>query len=702
MSTILTDGIEMTPGMETAFECAANILLGNSLMETTFSPDSRCIYMHEYYTDGVPEICHAAKDGDAGAIRKMAEEMAKDLRGDEILVPVPSRSGIATITRRLADEISKISGCKVENVLRGPTRESLYELKKNGQAITPEMLGLQASHIPEGRVMLVDNVVATGTTARAAMKAIPGAWMLAYAMDSGAYKPITEGVEGETTGKPYDTLVDYAVKLKPYDKGLLEENCTDDLRKLVDREGRLTQPVRFTHYTRDEDSLLEILKNGIEPRVSVETSFSGVWTNVMSEEMLRYRKDIVVFDAPAGTRVWVANRTQGVFFDTIPPEWFVSIDFPISDRGENASLFAFIGAHEDRWPTEKISEFFSDPANRWIWNEISSSSLTKLISLYTQKWIEFGDGHVLIEATAIERSRELDNMVEQTIQNMYKRFESMKQTIRDSGRAASGYVHIRDAHDISCDIGGNSNGGKLVLIPAYGLNNEPERRNLENGGCYDYRTNEIYFFIPELVSQFQTLMAKCKAEKVRDAFQQHALPIRELNETLNRIKIDLSCTKGLSYLKISDIDLLEAFILSYIFEAALRHELTHLIQHRETEYDFNPKPIFEKYDLPYLSSEYMGKFHNICPWEIEAGLHGFARRIFSNVDVKNVSMATKAFMDNFFRTARQGPNGVNDPELNRMAWNIISSLMKAFAYLKRENPNITYEQAMARINRYGV
>ena len=58
--------------------------------------------------------------------------------------------------------------------------------------------------------------------------------------------------------------------------------------------------------------------------------------------------------------------------------------------------------------------------------------------------------------------------------------------------------------------------------------------------------------------------------------------------------------------------------------------------------------------------------------------------------------------DNFFRSARQGPKGVNDPELNRMAWNIISSLMKAFAYLKRENPNITYEQAMARINRYGV
>ena len=31
-----------------------------------------------------------------------------------------------------------------------------------------------------------------------------------------------------------------------------------------------------------------------------------------------------------------------------------------------------------------------------------------------------------------------------------------------------------------------------------------------------------------------------------------------------------------------------------------------------------------------------------------------------------------------------------------------AKIVKAFAYLKRENPNITYEQAMARINRYGV
>jgi hypothetical protein len=207
--------------------------------------------------------------------------------------------------------------------------------------------------------------------------------------------------------------------------------------------------------------------------------------------------------------------------------------------------------------------------------------------------------------------------------------------------------------------------------------------------------------MPILVSEYQDFIARRKAEKVRDVFQQDALPIRELKESLHRIKLDLSCT-SFSYLKISDIDLQEAFILSYTFEAALRHELTHLIQYREKEYDFNPEPIFKKYDLPYLSSDYMGKFHNICPWEIEAGIHGYARRIFSKVDVNNVSMATKAFIDNFFRSARQGPNGVNDPELNRMAWNIISSLMKAFAYLKRENPNITYEQAMARINRYGV
>lgn len=691
----MTDGIEMTPGMETAFECAAKILLGNSLMETTFSPDSRCIYMHEYYTDGVPEICHAAKDGDAGAIRKMAEEMAKDLKGDEILVPVPSRSGIATITRRLADEISKISGCKVENVLRGPTRESLYELKKNGQAITPEMLGLQASHIPEGKVMLVDNVVATGTTARAAMKAIPGAWMLAYAMDSGAYKPITEGVEGETTGKPYDALVEYAVKLKPYDKGLLEENCTDDLRKLVDREGRLTQPVRFTHYTRDEDSLLEILKNGIEPRVSPETSFSGVWTNVMSEEMLRYRKDIVVFDAPAGTRVWVANRTQGVFFDTIPPEWFVSIDFPISDRGENASLFAFIGAHEDRWPEERIRSFFADPANDYIWSDVSRGSLEKLIRLYTGKQVGLGGGTALTESVHTDMQKTVTRLGINARKAASDAIKKIENTISASGRNKTGYAKVTPY--IQCQY----DGGRICLMLV------SDNPNTRNGAAFDPKTNTILVDLPVMWKKYgsdsdfteyvrnATFGEPQRLTEMFNAIDSYIRGIREHNDhrhpehnvpeefRLNRVA--LGC--------------INAIIISKVFFEAIKHEMVHSIQRKNGE-QFDVQAEFAKYGKKCTIDNFLEKFHNLLPWEVEACIHSAAEDYYKALDKQSAEQVINNAKESMFNTAKN--NGVQPDELYRLAVNILDSLINTLANIKRKYPKMPFDEAINHIDEYAV
>ena len=695
MSTILTDGIEMTPGMETAFECAAKILLGNSLMETTFSPDAHCIYMHEYYTDGVPEICHAAKDGDAGAIRKMAEEMAKDLRGDEILVPVPSRSGIATITRRLADEISKLSGCKVENVLRGPTRESLYELKKNGQAITPEMLGLQASHIPEGRVMLVDNVVATGTTARAAMKAIPGAWMLAYAMDSGAYKPITEGVEGETTGKPYDALVDYAVKLKPYDKGLLGENCTDDLRKLVDRDGRLTQPVRFTHYTRDEDSLLEILKNGIEPRVSVETSFSGVWTNLMSEEMLRYRKDIVVFDAPAGTRVWVANRTQGVFFDTIPPEWFVSIDFPISDRGENASLFAFIGAHEDRWPEERIRSFFADPANDYIWSEVSRSSLEKLIRLYTGKQVGLGGGTALTESVHTDMQKTVTRLGINARKAASDAIKKIENTISASGRNKTGYAKVTPY--IQCQY----DGGRICLMLV------SDNPNTRNGAAFDPKTNTILVDLPVMWkkygsdSDFTEYVRNAtfgEPQRLTEMFNAIDSYIRGIREHNDHMHPEHNVPEEFRLNRVA-LGCINAIIISKVFFEAIKHEMVHSIQRKNGE-QFDVQAEFAKYGKKCTIDNFLEKFHNLLPWEVEACIHSAAEDYYKALDKQSAEQVINNAKESLFNTAKN--NGVQPDELYRLAVNILNSLVNTLANIKRKYPKMPFDEAINHMDDYAV
>ena len=59
-------------------------------------------------------------------------------------------------------------------------------------SIPDGFFGLRLVRPVEGRIWLVDNVVATGSTAREAMKLLPGARVLAYAMDTGKYRPMTE------------------------------------------------------------------------------------------------------------------------------------------------------------------------------------------------------------------------------------------------------------------------------------------------------------------------------------------------------------------------------------------------------------------------------------------------------------------------------------------------------------------------------
>lgn len=156
------------------------------------SPDRRCTFCHEYYTGDAREICHAAKEGDLEAIMRMAREMSRYVSPGDILVPVPSHTGRATMTLELAKQIAWNSGARVEDVLVGSSRKSLYDLKRAGVPIPEGFFGLRLVRPVEGRVWLVDNVVATGSTAREALKLLPGARVLAYAMDSGRYRTITE------------------------------------------------------------------------------------------------------------------------------------------------------------------------------------------------------------------------------------------------------------------------------------------------------------------------------------------------------------------------------------------------------------------------------------------------------------------------------------------------------------------------------
>lgn len=141
-----------------------------------------------YGTPGARATAHGAKRGCAGAVSAMALALAPLVEPGSILVPVPGHGGLATYTRDLADEVACLVRAAVADILRGISRPPLYELKLRRAPIDPQLLGLRlaAPPPPAQTILLLDNVVATGCTARAALRLLPSASVLAYALDETA------------------------------------------------------------------------------------------------------------------------------------------------------------------------------------------------------------------------------------------------------------------------------------------------------------------------------------------------------------------------------------------------------------------------------------------------------------------------------------------------------------------------------------
>lgn len=145
--------------------------------------ETRFFATGNYRKDGRTETAHAMKEGANWAIYKAAAEMVKYIPTNAVLVPMPSHTGRATYTLELYKRIARETAAEVCDYLKGKERETLYNLKKQGRHILPAKLGFYLSQpIPSGkRVIIIDNVVATGTTAAAAVRAIGGGVVFAYA-----------------------------------------------------------------------------------------------------------------------------------------------------------------------------------------------------------------------------------------------------------------------------------------------------------------------------------------------------------------------------------------------------------------------------------------------------------------------------------------------------------------------------------------
>ena len=127
----------------------------------------------------VRQLAHGLKDGDYASICKAAEMMEDGIRKmaagrNCVLVPIPNHRGRAVYTKTLANEISRRTGIPTWDILSCRPHMPLHYAKKND--LKPEGIYLKLNlyrQVPEQFTpIVIDNVLDTGYTAGAAIKAV--------------------------------------------------------------------------------------------------------------------------------------------------------------------------------------------------------------------------------------------------------------------------------------------------------------------------------------------------------------------------------------------------------------------------------------------------------------------------------------------------------------------------------------------------
>lgn len=119
-----------------------------------------------YRSPQARELAHAVKDGCNDAIEQMAKQLTLYVPKDAVLIPVPSRHGIATDTKKIALLLQDMSQCGVLDIVIGHERSSLYEIKKQHRTVDRNFFGYHLSgRMSLGRPVILDVLIDTGLTA---------------------------------------------------------------------------------------------------------------------------------------------------------------------------------------------------------------------------------------------------------------------------------------------------------------------------------------------------------------------------------------------------------------------------------------------------------------------------------------------------------------------------------------------------------
>lgn len=335
--------------------------------------DLEVLPCYDYYKDkGIREICHAIKKGEWDAIRYAGEEMAKYVSPNDTLVPIPSRTGEAIQTLLLAKEIAKKSGAKIANILNGKTRESLYDLKKQGVEPGEDFFGFHGNGTEDNNLVLVDNVLDTGMTVKSAADAIGAKKVLVFARTS-QNTVLAEGL--------YEDL-------DPEDVDLSSFEVQDELNPKFWKDGLLDSRIRLKLLDIADDFVDSLEVNWTEPEDIIMTGSLANYN--WNEEFSDIDLHIVIDFSKVDERVDFVKE----YFDSKKKLWneehsgLTIMGFPVEvyvqDSNEEHTSSGIYSLEKNAWIIEPSADNFST-------DDFNDNDVRQKVSQYANKIDEFID-----------------------------------------------------------------------------------------------------------------------------------------------------------------------------------------------------------------------------------------------------------------------------------------------------------------------